>query len=80
MRTYIDNAGNYGDAEGLVIYDTTAWTSDDWDTLDWARLVERQAVAQLIDAYHEQRLNPTVLDLRDRAQVSVQSNQVNREE
>lgn len=80
MRTYIDNAGNYGDAEGLVIYDTTEWTTDDWDTLDWARLVERQAVAQLIDAYHEQRTNLSVLDLRDMAQSSVQSDQLNREE
>ena len=53
-KTYIDIEGNYGDAEGLLIYDSTSWTSEDFNTLDWATRSEKQAVAQLIDTYHEQ--------------------------
>ena len=59
--TYFDNAGNYGDAEGLVIYDSTSWTSDDYATLDWATNAERGEVAKAINVYHQQQGKPAAV-------------------
>jgi len=30
-KTYFTTDGSYGDAEGLVIVDTTTWGSDEWE-------------------------------------------------
>lgn len=30
-KTYFTTDGTYGDAEGLVVLDTTGWTPDHWD-------------------------------------------------
>lgn len=32
--TYIAQDGSYGDAHGLVIVDTTAWSDADWNAFD----------------------------------------------
>lgn len=32
--TYFAADGNYGDANGIVIIDTTNWTDADWDVLE----------------------------------------------
>ena len=54
QTTYFDNAGNWGDAEGLLIFDTTEWIKDDFDTLDWATSSERRDVAKAINIYRQQ--------------------------
>ena len=32
--TYFALDGNYGDADGIVIVDTSGWTEDDWTAID----------------------------------------------
>ena len=39
--TYFGLDGNYGDAAGLVVVDTSVFTADDFDLIDEARDEER---------------------------------------
>jgi len=42
---YFASDGNYGDAEGLVVIDTTSWTADEWDIIENTPDDRRAAVA-----------------------------------
>ena len=46
--TYIADDGNYGDASGLAIVDTSEWTEDDWARLDDEHDWNRPETARLI--------------------------------
>jgi hypothetical protein len=43
--TYFAIDGNYGDAHGILVADTSTWTQDDWDRIEMAGDMERLAVA-----------------------------------
>ena len=53
MLTYFAADGNYGDARGLVIVDTSTWEEDQWNHIDEVqdgfkpyRALEEQAVRE----------------------------------
>lgn len=46
--TYFAMDGNYGDAHGTIIIDTSAWTADDWDAIESASDHDRIVVATTI--------------------------------
>lgn len=48
MLSYFGLDGNYGDASGLVVVDTSRFTSSDWDLVDSASDDERGFVAMSI--------------------------------
>lgn len=43
--TYFAMDGNYGDAHGLVVIDTSTWTDSDWDEIESAGDYMRIVVA-----------------------------------
>lgn len=43
--TYFALDGNYGEAQGLVVIDTTKWSEDDWTQIEEAGDSERAQVA-----------------------------------
>lgn len=45
MASYFGKDGNYGDAENIVIVDTSDWTEDDWQMIDEAGDTDRASVA-----------------------------------
>ena len=49
--TYFAQDGSYGDAAGIVILDTRAWSNVDWDrvqsAMDYRRVAEAVEVARL---------------------------------
>lgn len=44
-RHYFATDGSYGDAEGLVVVDTSDWTDDEWDLIADAPESLRASVA-----------------------------------
>lgn len=52
--TYFATDGSYGDAQGLVTLDTSAFTEDDWDDIDRASDDDRRDVAMRI--YNEMEI------------------------
>ncbi len=46
--TYFASDGNCGDAEGLVILDTSDWTEDEWDLILSAPDSDRVRIAREI--------------------------------
>jgi hypothetical protein len=51
--TYFATDGNYGDASGLTIIDTTGWTSDDFEMFDVVRDEDRITLARLISEWKD---------------------------
>jgi len=51
---YFAADGNYGDASGLVVVDTSEWTEADWVRIDEAMDDERPEIAEQIN---ETRMN-----------------------
>ena len=49
--TYFALDGNYGEAQGMVVIDTTKWSEDDWTQIDEASDSERAQVALVGSAY-----------------------------
>ena len=45
--TYFDKYGQWGDADGLRVYDTSDWEPHDWELIDWATRGEVPRVAAL---------------------------------
>jgi hypothetical protein len=45
---YFAYDGSFGSAEELTILDTTAWTDEDWELIDFSTDMERSDVAQKI--------------------------------
>jgi hypothetical protein len=43
--TYFALDGNYGEAHGMVVIDTTKWSEDDWTQIEEASDSERAQVA-----------------------------------
>ncbi len=43
--TYFALDGNYGEAQGMVVIDTTKWSEDDWTQIDEAGDSDRAQVA-----------------------------------
>ena len=48
MPTYFAMDGNYGDAESIVIVDTSYWDDDDWAAIEFASNSERMEIARQI--------------------------------
>ena len=48
MMSYFAIDGNYGDADFLVVMDTTQWTAEDWDAIDESSDYRRIRTAQEI--------------------------------
>lgn len=46
--TYFAGDGSFGNANGLVIIDTRAWSPEDWDALEAANDWNRAAIAHNI--------------------------------
>ena len=46
--TYFANDGSYGDANGLVIIDTRAWSPEDWEAVENANDYTRSNLAHNI--------------------------------
>ena len=46
--TYVSSDGSYGSAEGMVIVETSKWTHDDWNQLEYAVTEEMPEVAMEI--------------------------------
>jgi hypothetical protein len=51
--TYFAKDGNYGDAAGLTVVDTTDWTDDDFEMLDYVGDERRVLAAQTISEWIE---------------------------
>lgn len=49
---YFSPDGNFGDANGLIIVETTDWTDNDWVDLEEARDYERPQAAEAISERH----------------------------
>ena len=47
---YFAEDGNYGDANGIVIVDTTKWTEADWDKLEEGYEWQKPFIAKTIAA------------------------------
>lgn len=45
---YFATDGNFGDAEGLVIVDTSEWDDDDWAAIDFAPDSDKARIAKAI--------------------------------
>jgi hypothetical protein len=43
--TYFAADGSYGDAHGIIILDTRAWSEDDWTRIEYATNDNRSSVA-----------------------------------
>lgn len=46
--TYFDNQGNWGDAAGLTVVDTTDFDAHDWEALEYTLSAGRTELAQTI--------------------------------
>ncbi len=46
--TYFAADGNYGEADDLVVVDTTSWSQEDWDEVEEASDYERPVIAKTI--------------------------------
>jgi hypothetical protein len=53
MMHYFAKDGSYGDAEGLVLIDTTEWTAFEWDQVEDAHDTDRVAMAKQVDELHQ---------------------------
>lgn len=51
--TYFASDGNYGPANGIVMFNTIPWSLDDWDDIDQASDRERVEVAEKIAAKYQ---------------------------
>jgi len=51
--TYFAQDGNYGPASGIVMFNTTPWSLNDWDEIDDASDHERVEVAEKIAAKYQ---------------------------
>jgi len=45
MSTYFAMDGNYGDAHGTIIIDTSTWSQENWDAIEMASDYDRIVVA-----------------------------------
>ena len=52
--TYFSPDGSYGSAKGLVIVDTSMWTENDWNQLEWAMDENMPKLAMLIANKHRE--------------------------
>lgn len=53
QKHYFSPDGNFGDADGIVIVQTIAWTSQDWEELEDVHESERWAKAEEIASRYE---------------------------
>jgi hypothetical protein len=56
-KTYFAEDGSYGDAERLVVMDTSDWTDEEWQKIEEASDWERPAIAQDITFYGDKVAN-----------------------
>lgn len=49
--SYFAKDGNYGDADGITVIETTSWTAADFELLDQASDEMRPAAARLISEW-----------------------------
>lgn len=52
--SYFAIDGNYGDADGIVIADTSDWSEDDWEAIELAGDRDRASVAYALAKSDEQ--------------------------
>jgi hypothetical protein len=56
IKHYFATDGSYGDAEGLVIIDTSDWTDDEWGLVEDAPDDQRAAIAASLAAHGSDQL------------------------
>jgi len=54
-KHYFSPDGNFGDAEGLVIVQTTAWTNEDWEELENVHESERWSKSEEIASRYQRQ-------------------------
>lgn len=54
---YFAEDGNYGDANGMVVMETTFWSADDWDIIEQTSDEDRPVVARLLTESYESNAN-----------------------
>ena len=52
-KNYFASDGNYGNAEKLIIANTSKWTKKDWEAIEEANDNERAKVASRIERKHK---------------------------
>jgi hypothetical protein len=58
---YFAEDGNYGNAVGLLVLDTTVWSDLDWEIIDSVSHNERTTVARLIAESYEEGADHTFI-------------------
>jgi hypothetical protein len=53
--TYFAIDGNYGNADGIVIVETSEWSEDDWSAIEMAGDADRASVAYALAKSDEQQ-------------------------
>lgn len=49
--SYFAKDGNYGDADGITVVNTTEWTSEDFDLIEQASDEDRPLAARLVSEW-----------------------------
>jgi hypothetical protein len=52
--SYFTEDGSYGNADGILVMDTTVWSDLDWEIIDRVLGSERSRVARLLAESYEQ--------------------------
>ena len=64
--TYFAPDGNYGDASGLTVIETTHWSEVDWDIMESASDSDRPEVAKVIAESYELDKQVPLEELKER--------------
>ena len=64
--SYFAADGNYGDASGLTVIETTHWSEVDWDIMESASDADRPEVAKVIAESYELDKQAPLDELKER--------------
>jgi hypothetical protein len=59
-KTYFAADGKYGDAENLIVIDTTDWTDDEWAIIQYSPADERHLIASDLEREISESIQPTL--------------------
>ena len=59
-KTYFAQDGKYGDAENLIVIDTTDWTEDEWSMIQYSPIDERFRIASELEQEISESIQPTL--------------------
>lgn len=64
--TYFALDGNYGDADGIVIVDTTGWSEEDWTAIDEVGDADRANLAYALAKSDDLASSRGALEIHDK--------------